>query len=314
MKRISIREEDFLKALEAPVTASAPKKKKSALEEELDKIWDKYNPKPELELEKELSLGRVEYTPPTAEELERRAKELLGESQEKEKSAYLDGARRLAEKLESGKLTAREKAAERAARAEETFAQAEKEGVSKAIRQGLGRSSVNAGQKEAASAARAGEINALSSELGETLSGISGAIGELETEKKEVLGRLEAEHAAEIREKIDALAAAAKKEETAAAKANNDAAAKEAAYNRQVKEENEKAKAEYDRLLAEYDSRDARYIEDDDYYTEVVPAALEYYMTMDPQTAYEEAKGSEELKKRLGKYYNVVLSRLEGRI
>ena len=316
MKRISIQEEDFLRATNVPVTSAddAQKKRREKLIKELDKVWDKYTPRPTLELEEELVLPRLSHTLKTERQLKDEAKELLSEGQIAERDAYRKGVEELRKNVQRGKSLSKVEQAQDRAAAEKKHNAADETMKSNAVKKGLAHSSVLAEKQDQAKSVRNNEIAAAERKYQNALNMANESENRINRQEIADLKQIDAEHKKQTGETIQSLREEDLKTHAQVVKTNNDAEAKEMAYNKKVKEENAARTAEYERLLAEYESKDAQYVDDMQFFSEMARTIKDFYAHVDPVVALEEFRSDPEMKKRLGKYYNLVYSGLKGRI
>lgn len=316
MKRISIREEDFLKATNLPVTSAEDqqKKRREKLLNELDKVWDKYTLRPTLELEEELKLPRLSHTLKSEEELQAQAKDMLSESQTAERNAYQKGVEELRKNVQRGKSLSKIEQAEERESAQKKHAAASENIKSSVLKKGLAHSSVLTEKQGEAQNALNAQIAAAERKYQNALKTAKEAKDYLDQKEVDDLKQIDTEHKKQTDEKVQSLRNDDLKMQAQVTKVNNDAEAKEAAYNKKVKEENEARTAEYQRLLAEYESKDAQYVDDSAFYSDMARTIMDFYVHVDPMTAFEEFRNDPEMKKRLGKYYNLVYWGLKGRI
>ncbi len=316
MNRISIQEEDFLKATNVPVTSQddAQKKRREKLIKELDKVWDKYTPRPTLELEEELVLPRLSHTLKTERQLKDEAKKLLSERQIAERDAYLKGVDELRKNVQRSKSLSKIEQAEERASAERKHNAAGETMKNNAVRKGLAHSSVLDGKKDQANSALSEEIAAAERKYQNALKTAKESEDRINRQEITDLNQIDAEHKKQTGETVQSLREEDLKTHAQVVKTNNDAEAKEMAYNKKVKEENAARTAEYERLLAEYESKDAQYVDDIQFFSEMARTIKDFYENVDPKVALEEFRSDPEMKKRLGKYYNLVYSGLKGRI
>ena len=258
-----------------------------------------------------LKLEKMEWTSPTQEEIKKTAENSLfdykNESLEKINSDYESANKKIDSDLESEKSAF----VSRKDELESLYGSLKKEASDDALKRGLARSSIIVSKLEAFDNSMLDNFMKLDSEYQKKFSELNSEKSLLEMQKQNALSSFDIAYAVKLEDKINSLNSEIKAQEEKVLKYNNEIAEKEAEYEKQLQELENKIIREdrQDNLdLVEYLTKEGTVAYDDLRAREKYEYAYETLKGLSKDEALNELQNNVDYRKHLGRYYDRLVS------
>ena len=276
---IPIEEKDFLAAMSVAATATGDEEdKKKKLYKELDKIIaDK-------ESTGNTTFKKLEYTPPSDEEITEKATNLSDSEFNTALQKYLDSYAKNAEKTAAEKESTLKASESEKENVTENYEASKKASENQALKRGLGRSTVIMNLLQNYDESKNKQLKDIESSLNENIADIDKELTTLEAEKQRTMNNMELEKSVAIAEKISKLKAERDEKVAEVTKFNNDVNEKIIKYGDETS------------VLSDEEQKTID--------LEKAKKVLEYYSGYTAKEAFEDFSADKTLKDYLGDYYS----------
>lgn len=296
---------DKLRELEKKYNDSLPKEE----EADIDSLFPK-----------ESGLKEIDYTPRTDEDIVESAKKSVDFDKKQAVNKVDDKYKNAVDALSDDKKSAGETLKQSYDNLEKLYSQLRERANDDALKRGIARSSIAAGQTDALSAQHLKSATDAENAYTIAVANIDASISKLERDKDNALEELDLKYAVELDQKINDLKSERDKTVEKYEKYNNEIRKKNDEYeaNRQKKisdylNQKEKDKLEKDKQQRDYESKYGYSGEKLKNYTERYKVAYDFYSSLSPEIAADALKASPNMKYYLGEYYDKLLSSLKSK-
>lgn len=262
-----------------------------------------------------LNLEKMTYEKPTQEEVNKQAENSLKEYKDKSLSSINDEYQTKLEKIDT-KISEQKASTENEKQElEQLYGSLKKNASDEAVKRGLARSSIIVNQLEAFDRDMLDNYMKLDKEFKTAFSDLQAERDLLEVQKDNALSSFDISYAIKLEEKINSINDEIAKKEETVLKYNNDIAEKEAEYyaeQEELKKKLEREDREDVQDFIEFITKEGAVAYEDLIAKEKYENAYSILKDIPTIDAINELKNNSEYRKQLGRYYDKLLSILEG--
>lgn len=254
-----------------------------------------------------LDLKRNEYTAPTKEQVEQKAKNSLESYKNQNINSINENFQKKSEQIDEDIKNLKSTASATKDEIKGTYAQVKENASNDAIKRGLARSSIVVNTLSDFDNKMINDLEVLASKTNQELASLDTQKNTLELQKANALNDFNIEYAVKLQSEIDSINSDIAKAQDAALKYNNEIAELEAKWAKEQNQENYDRQADLLELVNKYGSYALDYAKQNEKYV----IAKKHFADMDKQVAISELKNNSAYLTNLGTVnYNKLLEEL----
>lgn len=234
--------DEITKKVQKISTDEKTRGKLNDLYDKLDTVASKFQVDSSLPETEKVTLEKMEFSKPTAAEIRQNSENLLADYKNQNIKNINDEYKLKEDELYSNKQSAINSTDESKSKLDTYYNQAKNSAEEQAIKRGLARSSIVINQLDAFDKEKINDYKVLDDKLQNEINAINFELNALTTQKQTALNNFDVTYAVKLQEKINELTADLNEREAEIIKYNNEISLKEAEFNKQVDELNNKIK------------------------------------------------------------------------